>query len=102
MGSPDTIRYEFLQLEHGALALQQAVAGAEGELSDLRGKLATILAEWEGSGDETYKEVKRIWDGAANEFQAIGGQIGRVVTEVGTEMRETEALVVKTVGSHHI
>lgn len=102
MTQPDLMRYQFGDLDEGMAALLTAVNSAEDELDALRKSLAGILAQWEGSGDATYTEIKAIWDGAKAQFQAIGAEIGKTVGDVNALMQSTEADVVATLRSHSI
>jgi len=102
MGQPDLMRYQFAGLEDGKAFLAKAVQDAEQELSDLERSLAGILAQWEGSGDSTYLEVKAIWRTAHQQFQEIGQQIGLTVGDINQVMQSTEGEVVATLRSHTV
>jgi WXG100 family type VII secretion target len=102
MGQPDTIRYNFSELDAGEAALKRAALAVEGELNDLRSKLANLLEVWQGQGNETYLQIKQEWDQAALKLREVDGSMTVAINRVNNNMRDTEDTVARTLRSHSV
>ncbi|NUT20410.1 MAG: hypothetical protein HOV77_14585 [Hamadaea sp.] len=95
----DLVRYEFGTIEEGVRAIDNAAGEVENVVTGLQRDLAGVLATWQGQGDDTYQEIQQQWQQAHELLEFVRQSIQGSVIKVNNHMQETEANVVKILGS---
>jgi len=83
-----TMRYSFGQIEALKARIDSIQAEMNGKLDDLKGHIAPMVAEWEGSASEAYQAQQAQWDAAALELNQILDAVGRVVGQGNADMQQ--------------
>lgn len=73
-----------IQVDFGALSSAASdIAGqankVDSELDNLKGRLAPVIAQWEGGASAAYQEAQAAWDASAASLQQVLAQIGTAV-----------------------
>lgn len=75
------IKVDFGLIQNGQSGCQRAATNLQTKLDDLKAGLAPLVATWEGSAAEAYKQHQDKWDKSAAKLQEI---INKVAIALGT------------------
>lgn len=70
------IKVTFAALESAQSSVAGTAGRMSGQLEELKGFLAPLVATWQGQAAEDYGVKQRQWDSAAAEMTAVLAQIG--------------------------
>lgn len=100
MGQPNIIRYDFAAIQDAVRAMSQAIIDVQQETQTLRSDVTGLLEAWQGRGDDTFKEVKSLWDAASTNLNDAADLLTRTLDRVNQDMIDTEGGIVRLLKSH--
>jgi early secretory antigenic target protein ESAT-6 len=92
------IKVTFAEIQQAASDITNASNTVEQHLSDLKGKIAPIVADWTGDAATAYQDAQRRWDAAAKDFQETLQAIGVAVRQAGEGYESAEGSAKKLWG----
>lgn len=81
--SDGTLKVTFAEVQQAAQDITSSSNTIDQHLSDLKGKLAPIVAEWTGAAAEAYQAAQKQWDSAAADLNETLASIGIAVRQAG-------------------
>ena len=91
MSAATGITVSFGTITQAQSDVSNTVARIDQQLADLRHFIAPLVASWEGGASSDYQVLQKRWDGAANDLNAVLGQIGQLLGQVHDGYRSTES-----------
>ncbi|MFD9734008.1 WXG100 family type VII secretion target [Umezawaea sp. NPDC059074] len=88
--SDQHIAVDFAQLEGLAGDISSQASTLESTLEDLKGRIAPVVAQWDGSGGAAYAAAQKKWDDAALDLQQVLAQIATAVRAAGEAFQQGE------------
>ncbi|MFI9385355.1 WXG100 family type VII secretion target [Kutzneria sp. NPDC052558] len=92
------IRVTFAEIQQASTDITNASNTIDQHLSDLKGKIAPIVADWTGDASEAYQDAQRRWDQAAKDFNETLQAIGVAVRQAGEGYQDAEGSAKKLWG----
>lgn len=96
--SDSTIKVTFAEIQQAASDITNGANTVEQHLSDLKSKIAPIVADWTGDASQAYQEAQQRWDAAAKDFQETMQAIGVAVRQAGSGYEDAEGSAKKLWG----
>lgn len=84
-----TVSFGTISQAQGDVA--NTVGRIDQQLGDLRKFISPLVASWEGGASSDYQILQKRWDGAANDLNAVLGQISQMLGQVHDGYRSTES-----------
>lgn len=84
-----TMRYDFGAIDGARADIAATSAEINGKLADLKGYIAPLVADWDGTASEAYQAQQAKWDSAANDLNRVLEAIGRAVGAGNDDMNAT-------------
>ena len=96
--SDGEIKVTFAEIQQASQDITNSSNTVEQHLSDLKGKIAPIVADWTGDASEAYQDAQRRWDQAAADFQSTLQAIGIAVRQAADGYESAEGSAKKLWG----
>jgi early secretory antigenic target protein ESAT-6 len=92
------IKVTFAEIQQASSDITNSANTVEQHLSDLKGKIAPIVADWTGDAAEAYQDAQRRWDQAAADFHQTLQAIGVAVRQAAEGYESAEGSAKKLWG----
>ena len=84
------IQVTFAEVANAASQISSAAKSVDQQLDDLRSKVSSTLAGYEGDAAAQYQAAQDKWDKAAADLQAVLAAIGTAVQQAGEAYETSE------------
>lgn len=81
-------QYDFAQIAQAAADIRATSRNINGMLSQLKGDVAPMIAEWEGSSAVAYQDAQRRWDNSIEELNMVLDSVARTVDDANARMSQ--------------
>lgn len=81
-------QYDFAQIAQAAADIRATSRNINGMLSQLKGDVAPMIAEWEGSSAVAYQDAQRRWDNSLEELNMVLDSVARTVDDANARMSQ--------------
>ncbi|MBB5954894.1 early secretory antigenic target protein ESAT-6 [Saccharothrix tamanrassetensis] len=87
----DQIQVSFGALGAAASEISSQANQVQSQLDDLKGRLAPVIAQWEGGTSEAYQVIQKKWDDSAADIQQVLAAIGTAVASANDAYSAAES-----------
>ena len=84
------IKVTFGSLDAAAGSITSSANNVQGQLDDLKQRLAPLVSTWTGQASENYNAHQAKWDQAAADLQQVLAAIGTAVQRASDDYRDGE------------
>lgn len=84
------IKASFAEIAAAASQISGASKTIDQLNDDLKGKVTSTLANWDGASGEAYNEAQRKWDAASADLNAVLAAIGTAVQQASEAYQQAE------------
>ncbi len=85
------IKVDFGALSSAASDITAQAGKVDSELDNLKGRLAPVIAQWDGGASAAYQEAQGRWDASAASLQQVLAQIGSAVAAATEAYQSAES-----------
>jgi early secretory antigenic target protein ESAT-6 len=82
------IQYDFAMIAQAAADIRATSRNINGVLSQLKGDVAPMVAEWEGTSAVAYQDAQRRWDNSLEELNMVLDSVARTVDDANARMSQ--------------
>ncbi|WP_297005297.1 WXG100 family type VII secretion target [uncultured Corynebacterium sp.] len=82
------IKYDFAQIAQASADIRATCRNINGMLDQLKGDIAPMVAEWEGTSAAAYRDAQRRWDSSAEELSMVLDSVARTVDDSNARMSQ--------------